>query len=621
LRNSETFCETDSGVATLTLPTGLGKTLTGLNAGLSIRDRTGGGRVVYALPFTSIIDQVVDEATDIFQTTETEGVLATDHHLADTHIESSVDAADGDADEAGVAYDVADQNDDVAGMLAESWRAGLTVTTFVQLFESLAGPRNTQSMKLPALEGSVVVLDEPQSLPLRWWTLVRRLVEVLTSQYDATVISMTATQPELFDDAVPLINEVDEYFEVAERVDYHLHDSTTRFLDEGTSANPVDYATAADAIVADGTDGTATLAICNTIDSARKLTDAVTDRLPTVDVASTYLDALDATETGHTGQARSPATKKTKVNDPTASEKRDADRDAAIEATVDTAMAADTVPFLHLSSRMRPKDRIALVRILKKLRDADVPVVAVTTQVVEAGVDVSFDAVYRDLAPVDSIVQAAGRCNRSFEQERGHVTVWWLDAPGEQTKTPAVAVYDTETALTRVTAAALDHVRAEDGRIQGWRVARDAVTEYYRRLHDDKDVGRNEYATYVDNADGDALNDLSLIDTPRAVDVIVCRTPRDHALVTELKTAYETYAFDRIDDLQDRTKPLRISVPIYDQDSDEADVLAELPPLVSRDGDATGVRVLEADSRQYENYFDDTTGFVVPDSTLESRFL
>jgi hypothetical protein len=56
-------------------------------------------------------------------------------------------------------------------MLAEGWRAGVTVTTFVQLFESLAGPRNQQSMKLPALRDSVIVLDEPQSLPLDWWKL------------------------------------------------------------------------------------------------------------------------------------------------------------------------------------------------------------------------------------------------------------------------------------------------------------------------------------------------------------------------------------------------------------------------------------------------------------------
>lgn len=574
------FVGSDASVATITLPTGLGKTLTGLSAALSIRDEIDAERVVYALPFTSIIDQVADVAGTVFDTDGTDRLLTVHHHLSDTRV--------GLEDETD--FDAADLNDDVAGMLGESWRAGLTITTFVQLFESLAGPRNSQSMKLPALRDAVVVLDEPQSLPLEWWSLVRRLAELLTEQYDATVVSMTATRPQLFEERVELVDDPGAYFDLAERIRYRLHDSVERFLDDGTEAEPLGYARAADEFVETVAAGEATLGICNTIDSARRLTDAVTDQLSTVDVAERYLEA------SRTGDEN------------------------VTERTTRAVLEADGVPFVHLSSRMRPTDRLALVNVIQELRDRGARVAAVTTQLVEAGVDVSFEAIYRDLAPIDSVVQAAGRCNRSFEREHGDATVWWLDAPGDQSKTPAVAVYDRGTALTPVTAQALDHVRDEASTLSGSVVARDAVKEYYRRLHEEKDVGREAYADLVDDADGDGLAELSLIDTPRTVDIVVCLTEADEQLVDEIEAAHERYEFEQLDELLDETKPLRVSIPIYDTDSEEADVVLDLPPLTGDDAYAD-LRVLRANSHQHAQYFDETTGFVVPDDTVENRFL
>ena len=70
------------------------------------------------------------------------------------------------------------------------------------------------------------------------------------------------------------------------------------------------------------------------------------------------------------------------------------------------------------------------------------PLVCVSTQVIEAGVDVSFDRVFRDLAPIPSLVQTAGRCNRSLEGATGRVTVWRLD--GRDGRVPSATVYGTE---------------------------------------------------------------------------------------------------------------------------------------------------------------------------------
>lgn len=579
LSSTRELADDGGGIATITLPTGMGKTLTGLSAAFDLRDRLGGDRVVYALPFTSIIDQVVDEVSEVYDTDTTGRLLTAHHHLAETVIRDETDAEE------------ADRTDDIAGMLAESWRAGLTVTTFVQLFESLAGPGNRQSMKLPALRNSVVVLDEPQSLPLDWWKLVPRLVDLLTEQYGATVVAMTATQPELFEGSTELVDDPGAYFEAGERVRYDLDVSTERYMDDQSGPKTHEHAAAelGDAFEAEES----ALAVCNTIASARKLTECVAERNTHVDVAGVYTAELDATDNADT--------------DPL---------DGVEPAAVTKRIVSKGEPaLLHLSTRLRPMDRLTLVEVAKRLTDRSHPIVTVSTHLVEAGVDISFERVYRDLAPIDSIVQAAGRCNRSFERDRGRVTLWWLDAPGDQQKTPAEAVYNRGPSLLPVAAETLASVRGDGNTLSETAVARDAVTRYYQRLREGKDVGRQAYADYVDEARADELADLSLIDQRRAADVLVSRTEGERELVEQVREAASGYEFEKLRRLLDKTKPLRISVPYYREDSETAEAIGQLERLVEDEG------LYYLDVRRYDSYFDETTGFVVPETSVSHQFL
>jgi len=110
--------------------------------------------------------------------------------------------------------------------------------------------------------------------------------------------------------------------------------------------------------------------------------------------------------------------------------------DSAIESVAERIEAdadSDTVVLGHLSSRLRPADRQILIEAIKSLVEKDVVVAVTSTQVVEAGVDISFESVFRDFAPVDSIIQAAGRCNRNNESDCGTVTVWRLGRLDETT--------------------------------------------------------------------------------------------------------------------------------------------------------------------------------------------
>jgi len=567
------FLAAGSDVATLTLPTGMGKTLTGLSAAQKLRDEGQQSRIVYALPFTSIIDQVVEELETIYRTDGTGRLLTAHHHLAETAIRDSTDD------------DEADISDDVAGMLAESWRAGVTVTTFVQLFESLAGPQNRQSMKLPALRDAVVVLDEPQSLPLDWWKLVPRLVDVLTEQYNATVIAMTATQPRLFEDEFELVDDPDRYFEVVRRVSYELDDSTERYIE--SQSEPKSYAAAANELRAAVESGQTTLAVCNTIDSARELTEQVGDG-SFVDVGRLYDDELQ--EAGSADDV-----------DPVELAKR-------VAATDDNAL-------LHLSTRLRPADRLTLIETAKALTEQGHPTLAISTQLVEAGVDISFDRVFRDLAPIDSIVQAAGRCNRSFEREQGVVTVWWLDVPDEQSKTPAEAVYNRGTTLLPTVADTLRQIRDESGSLSETDVARRGVEWYFERLREDKDVGKQTYADWVDDAKAKELGTISLIDEQLSAEIVVTRTPAERERAEAIRNAQRNFEFETLGQLLDETKPLRISVPYYSEDSETADAITDLPPLVEDEG------IYELDVQQNPSHFDRTTGFVVPEASVDHQFL
>ncbi|QZA88397.1 CRISPR-associated endonuclease Cas3'' [Salinarchaeum sp. IM2453] len=573
LDSVQEFVEADQQVATLTLPTGMGKTLTGLSAALEIRDQTDGDRVVYALPFTSVIDQVVNELENIYQTDITGNLLTAHHHLAETTMQDFEDD------------DAADLSDDVGTMLAESWRAGVTVTTFVQLFESLAGPANRQGMKLPALRNAVIVLDEPQSLPLDWWKLVPRLVKMLTEQYNATVIAMTATQPHLFEDEYKLIDKPDTYFSAISRVAYELDASTERYIAE--QSNPKSYATAGHELqdTVEGDDSA--LAVCNTIESARELTEQVFS--PTMlDVGALYADELE-----RRGQAE----------------------DISASDLADRIETADGRPLVHLSTRLRPVDRLTLIETIKLLTERRVPVLVVSTQLVEAGVDISFDRVYRDLAPIDSIVQAAGRCNRSFESDRGTVTVWWLDAPGGQTRTPAEAVYNRGTTLLPVAAATLQCVRDETDGLSETDVARRSVRQYFERLQEDKDVGKQEYADFVDDAMAAELGDLSLIDQRRSAEIVIARTHDERKLLEEIREAQAQYDYETLRDLIDKTKSLRISVPYYSEDSDRAEAIHDLPILVEDQG------IYMLDVRRQGDKFDATTGFVTATASIDHQFL
>jgi CRISPR-associated endonuclease/helicase Cas3/CRISPR-associated endonuclease Cas3-HD len=623
----EQFLVSDARVATLTLPTGYGKTLAGTLTAARVREAIGGDRIVYALPFTSVVDQTADVLRDVCKSDDGDPALGrrlTVHH----HLSEALTLADDETREE------TDEDAERAMMLAESWRSGVTLTTFVQLFESLAGPRNGQSTKLPALYESVVIVDEPQALPLTWWPLVDRLIDALVTEFDATVILMTATQPRIVDagETVSLLDtttldaiEADVAPSLPDRVEYEFHPTALGTGKDGPE--PLGHDDAATWLADIARESGSTLAVCNTIDSATALFEQVASELGAdrrgpgpVDVGSAM--AENVLRDGRVGTER----RGTDGERETGTHRRERER-AAFARAIARRASSERPAVVYLSTRLRPCDRQFLLGVVDELADLGVPLLVVSTQVVEAGVDLSFDRVIRDFAPLDSIVQAAGRCNRSFERapETGRVVVWRLGPLDEDGTVPGEAVYarregDTDLDLLAKTREALEGV-ATDAPVPESVVADASVGSYHETVGDAvasvaADSGLRQS---FEGAAGTTLRQASLVEDHLTFEVYVCRTSAEYEVVRAYREAETRYDFETLEERRSQLVPLRVSIPVYDVSSDAARQLKGLEPLsmnVDR-RDATE-RVLRTDHD--ERFFDARTGTDVPEDTVGGRF-
>jgi CRISPR-associated endonuclease/helicase Cas3 len=375
------------GIFRLTVPTGGGKTLSSLAFGLQhilanpipkVRyandnlDR----RVIMAVPYTSIIEQTVKVYRTVFA--ELGQIAVLEHHSAIQHDPKSKDESS-EAEEGAIDFQRQ------ARLATENWDAPLIVTTTVQLFESLFSNRTSKCRKLHNIIGSVIILDEVQTLPIALRESICSMLEELVERYQVSVVLCTATQPVLegqngyfqgfkpdsIVDIIPVAKSL-EHFANLKRVEYDISAIKT-----------------------------------NTKWSWHELTDRLNSHLSALVVLNTRKDAL-------------------KVINSLDSSPVEYFEAVGTEARVKIATKDSQI--LHLSTLLCGAHRqLVLAEVRSRLKNNQ-DCILVSTQVVEAGVDLDFPAVYRVLGPLDRIVQAAGRCNREGNMdELGQVVVFELE--------------------------------------------------------------------------------------------------------------------------------------------------------------------------------------------------
>jgi CRISPR-associated endonuclease/helicase Cas3 len=334
-----------SGVFTLTVPTGGGKTLSSLAFALTHAAIQKKRRVIYAIPYTSIIEQTADIFRDIFDDTN-----IVEHH---SNVESDEKA-----------------ETQRSRLACENWDAPLIVTTNVQLFESLFARKTSRCRKLHNLVNSVIVLDEAQLLPVEFLQPILDVLALLVRDYGVTLVLCTATQPSLTNRSSFDPNSQMRGFNPAE---------VTEIIDDV----PALYAGLKRVHVQRPSN----------LDAKQKWEEIAAEVSQHNQVLVIVNRRKDAAHLYHLLRKES--------------------REG----------------LYHLSALMCAEHRSATIASIKQAlarnrNGGNERVCVISTQLVEAGVDLDFPVVFRAMAGLDSIAQAAGRCNREGRLELGTVRVF-----------------------------------------------------------------------------------------------------------------------------------------------------------------------------------------------------
>ncbi len=332
------------GVYTLTVPTGGGKTLASLRFALHHTEQRKLDRIIYVIPFTSIIDQNAQIVRSILEPQDApgdHGKIVLEHHASITP----------------------EQQTWREKVLCENWDAPVVYTTMVQFLESLFGAGTRGARRMHQLANAVLIFDEIQTLPIKCVHLFNNAINFLVEQCNATVVLCTATQPLLHEVAVEkgAIRLVSEH-ELMPDVQRLFDDLKRVEVRDGRKPGGWTYPEIAQLALSERERAGSCLVIVNTKQAARQV--------------------FEGCRAGLGVEER-----------------------------------------CHLSTDMCPAHRKhELAKIRLRLAEGK-PVLCVSTQLIEAGVDVDFGAVIRLNAGLDSIAQAAGRCNRNGRPERGMVHV------------------------------------------------------------------------------------------------------------------------------------------------------------------------------------------------------
>ena len=359
------------GLFTLTVPTGGGKTISSLAFALKHAVKYNKKRIIYVIPYTSIIEQTAT----VF------GSILGEKNVVQHHMN--------------VDYDGQSENEpyiEEHKLATENWDAPIIVTTNVQFFESLYSNRTSRCRKLHNIADSVIIFDEAQMLPVNYLLPCVRAIEELVVNYKVTAVLCTATQPSLNkyfkSECREICSDVQGLYDFFRRVQYQQ-------LGTMGLAELQDRLNAHEQV----------LCVVNSKKDAQQLFDMLSGNYK-----------------------------------------------------------------YHLSTFMCSEHRRKILEEIRSCLKEGKPCKVIATSLVEAGVDFDFPVVYREMAGIDNIIQAGGRCNREGKYSADGSMVYVFELDKEYKRIPSFIKRPRE--VSRIIFRDFSDIAGQD-----------AIKDYFDRLH------------------------------------------------------------------------------------------------------------------------------------------
>ncbi|ETI70719.1 CRISPR-associated helicase/endonuclease Cas3 [Neobacillus vireti] len=340
------FAEKPSGIYTLSIPTGGGKTLASLRYALKHAKLFNKKRIIYVVPYTTIIEQNAEEVRKI---------LMDEANILEHHSNVIEDVNDNDESQSGKM-----SLQQKLKLAKDNWDSPIIFTTMVQFLNVFYAKGSRNIRRLHNLSESVIIFDEVQKVPISCVSLFNQALNFLKIYAHSSIVLCTATQPAL--DFVEHKLEINTDAEMIEDLD-HVIEAFKRveIIDQATN-EVFNNEKLAEFVEAKMEEVQSVLVILNTKSVVKKLYEQLLEK-----------------ENGF--------------------------------------------PIYHLSTSMCAAHRNKILDEVRAQLNEGNKIICISTQLIEAGVDVSFDCVIRSLAGLDSIAQAAGRCNRHGEKSIQNVYV------------------------------------------------------------------------------------------------------------------------------------------------------------------------------------------------------
>lgn len=433
----------DAEVFLMNMPTGSGKTLCSMKFSLERAIKTGKRRIIYVIPYNSIIDQTVSVFEDIFG--ESAHIL---RHQSSFCIDDS---------------DSSEEYKNLLKNVTENWNVQIIITTSVQFFESIYDNKRNKLRKLHNMADSIIIFDEAHMMPTQYLQPCLRAVSLITKLINSEAVFLTATMPDFQ-------NLIKQYSLPGTKINNLVEDkSHFGAFKKGDFFNIGEVSE--EGLLEHAMEKPASLIVVNKRSTAAKLYDLLSDSTGEKYHLSTYMTAFD----------------RKRVID-TIKEKLD-------------ALYKD-----YPDPEKAPQSRRITV---------------VSTSLIEAGVDLDFFTVYRELSGLDSILQAGGRCNREGKRKNAGIYIFDFGKPSTEAKV------NTAKALLEK----YDDISSPECIEEYYEILYKFNDDVIRKMSIAKDVSKLESIPFADYA-----NNFRMIDSNTVAVAVEC-DKESADLLSELKAA------------------------------------------------------------------------------------